>query len=146
MSTIAHSSNRLSLNRILLAGVIAIVASVIANLIVRWLGLLVVESPPDFQPLASVAPTIIFTTLFLVIATAIFALINRFAGNPLRTFTVVAIVALLLGLVPDIMLLVNPEAIGMGTPSLGAVLILILMHFVAFYITMWVFTRWAPQA
>ena len=136
---------KLPLSRVLLAGVVAIVGSVIANLIVFWLGGMIVQPPADFMPLASPGPTIIFTTGFLVIATAVYAVINAFTRNPVRVWTIVAWVALLVGLIPDLMLLINPAAMGMGTPSLGVVLVLIVMHFVAFAITMWAFTKWAHQ-
>jgi hypothetical protein len=139
------ASAKLPFSRVMLAGLIAIVGSVIANLIVYWLGGMIAQPPADFMPLASPGPTIIFTTGFLVIATAIYAVINAFARNPVRVWTIVAWVALLVGLIPDLLLLINPAAMGMGTPSLGVVLVLIVMHFVAFAITMWAFTKWAHQ-
>ncbi len=139
------ASAKLPFSRVILAGLVAIVGSVIANLIVFWLGSMIVQPNPDFQPLASPMPTIIFTTLFLVAATAVYAVINAFARNPVRVWTIVAWIALIVGLIPDIMLIVNPASSPMGTPTLGAVLVLIVMHFVAFAITMWAFTKWAHQ-
>ena len=142
----AVQPSKLPFSRVLAAGGIAIVGSVIANLVVYFIGRMLVNSPADFQPLASPMPTIIFTVLNLVLATVVFAVINAFSKSPIRLFTIVAVVALLLGLIPDIMLLVNPAPMGMGTPTFGAVMVLILMHFVGFAITMWAFTRWAPKA
>lgn len=142
----AVQPSKLPFSRVLAAGGIAIVGSVIANLVVYFIGRMLVNSPADFQPLASPMPTIIFTVLNLVLATVVFAVINAFSKSPIRLFTIVAVVALLLGLIPDIMLLVNPAPMGMGTPTFGAVVVLILMHFVGFAITMWAFTRWAPKA
>jgi hypothetical protein len=43
------------------------------------------------------------------------------------------------------MLLINPSALPMGTPTLGAVILLILFHVVGYVIALWAFTRWAPQ-
>ena len=114
------ASAKLPFSRVRLAGLIAIVGSVIANLIVYWLGGMIAQPPADFMPLASPGPTIIFTTGFLVIATAIYAVINAFARNPVRVWTIVAWVALLVGLIPDLLLLINPAAMGMGTPSAGS--------------------------
>jgi len=140
------ATSRLPFTRVLLAGVIAIVLSVIANLVVRWLGMLVASVPADFVPLATFQPTIIYTTLFLVVATLIFALINRFTSNPIRVWYIVAPIGLLVSLLPDVLLLVNPSGIPqVGTATTGAVLILMAMHLVGFVITMWVFTRWAPR-
>ena len=144
-TTAADHPGKLPFSRVLLAGVVAIVGSVVANLVVFWVGGMIAQPNPDFQPLASPMPTIIFTTLFLVIATAIYAIINAFTRNPVRVWTIVAWIALLVGLIPDIMLIVNPASSPMGTPTLPAVLVLIVMHFVAFAITMWAFTRWAHK-
>lgn len=136
---------KLPFSRVLLAGGVAIVGSVIANLIVFWLGGMLVQPPADFIPLASPLPTIIFTTAFLVIATLVYAAINAFTRNPVRVWTIVAVIALIVGLIPDIMLIVDPASSQMGTPTVPAVLVLIVMHFVAFAITMWAFTKWAHR-
>lgn len=144
-TTTPPASGKLPFSRVLAAGGIAIVGSVIANLVVYYLGRMIVNPPADFQPLASPMPTIIFTTLFLVVATAVFAMINAWSSNRARVFTIVAVIALVLGFIPDIMLIVSPESSPMGTPTLGAVLVLIVMHFVAFAITMWSFLTWAPR-
>ena len=145
MSNSAVSAGKLPVKRVLMAGGIAIVGSVIANLIVFWLGGMLAQPNPDFQPLASPMPTIIFTVGFLGIATGVYAVINAVASNPVRVWTIVAWVALIVGLIPDFMLLINPSGMPMGTPTVGAVIVLIVMHFVAFAITMWAFTKWAHQ-
>ena len=137
------SARKLSFSRVLLAGGIAIGGSIIANLIIRWLGLLVLPVDPSFMPLATWQPAVIFTVMFLVLATIVFLIINAFAANPARVFTIVATVALVLSLIPDVMLLINPAAMPMGTPTLGAVTILIIQHIVSYLITLWAFTRWA---
>lgn len=142
----AVQPSKLPFSRVLAAGGIAIVGSVIANVIVYYLGVMLTQPPADFLPLDSPMRTVIFTVLNLVVATIVFAVINAFSKSPIRLFTIVAVVALLLGLIPDIMLLVNPAAMAMGTPTFGAVLVLIVMHFVGFAITIWAFTRWAPKA
>jgi hypothetical protein len=141
----AVTPGKLPLSRVIMAGIVAIVGSVLANLVVYWVGRMVAQPLPDFQPLASPLPTILFTTGFLVIATIVYAVINAFTSNPVRVFTIVAIVALIVGLIPDIMMIVDPASSIMGTPTLSAVLVLIVMHFVAFAITMWSFTMWAHQ-
>ena len=145
MSVTAAPSQKLPLSRIALAGVIAIVASVVVNVVIWWLGTMLVNPPADFVPLASPGPTIIFTIVFLVGATIVYAIINALSKNPARMFTIVATIVLVLGFIPDVMMLIAPESMPMGTPTLGAVLVLIAMHFAAFAITLWTFTRWAPQ-
>jgi hypothetical protein len=145
MSDNVAPSQKLPLSRVALAGLIAIGASVFVNLVIWWLGSMLVNPPADFVPLASPGPTIIFTVTFLVGATIVYAIINALSKNPARMFTIVATIVLVLGFVPDVMMLIAPESMPMGTPTLGAVLVLITMHFAAFAITLWAFTRWAPR-
>lgn len=138
-------ATRLPFSRVLLAGLVAIVGSVIANLAVYWIGRTVAQPNADFQPLASPIPTILFTTLFLMAATAVYAVINAFTRNPVRVWRIVAWIVLVVGLIPDILMIVDPASFPMGTPTVPAALVLIVMHFVAFAITMWAFTKWAHQ-
>jgi len=135
----------LPLSRVLLAGLVAIAGSVVANLLIYWLGVMLVQPNPDFQPLATPIPTILFTTVFLVLATAVYAAINAFTRNPVRVWTIVAWIALIVGLIPDILMIVDPASFPMGTPTVASALLLIVMHLVAFAITMWAFTKWAHQ-
>jgi len=136
---------QLPLSRVLLAGLVAIAGSVVANLLIYWLGVMLVQPNPDFQPLATPIPTILFTTVFLVLATAVYAAINAFTRNPVRVWTIVAWIALIVGLIPDILMIVDPASFPMGTPTVASALLLIVMHLVAFAITMWAFTKWAHQ-
>lgn len=145
MSNSTANPEKLPLSRVLLAGLVAIVGSVVANLLIYWVGGMLVQPNPDFQPLATPIPTILFTTVFLVLATAVYAAINAFARNPVRVWTIVAWIALAVGLIPDIMMIVDPASFPMGTPTVASALLLIVMHFVAFAITMWAFTKWAHQ-
>ncbi len=126
---------------------IAIVGSVVANLLVGWLGKLIFSVSPAFLPLTP-PPTIIFTTLYLVAATAVYAVINLFAANPPRVFNLVALVAVILSLIPNVLMLVNPSAMPLPVPAesitFGAVLVLMIQHVVAYAITVWAFVKWAP--
>ena len=145
MSVNVAPSQKLPLSRIALAGLIAIAASVIVNVVIWWLGSMLVNPPADFMPLAGPGPTVIFTVIFLVGATIVYAIINALSKNPARMFTIVATVVLVLGFIPDLMMLIAPESMPMGTPTLPAILVLITMHFAAYAITLWIFTRWAPR-
>lgn len=145
MSISTAAPAQLPLSRVLLAGLVAIVGSVVANLLIYWLGVMLVQPNPDFQPLATPIPTILFTTVFLVLATAVYAAINAFTRNPVRVWTIVAWIALIVGLIPDILMIVDPASFPMGTPTVASALLLIVMHLAAFAITMWAFTKWAHQ-
>ena len=141
------SSRKLTLSRALLAGVLAIALSIVANLVIRWLGMLIVPVDAGFMPLSTWQPTAVITTLFLVVATIVFLVINAFAANPSRIFNIVALVALIVSLIPNVLMLFSSAPLpNMGMPTPGAVVILMLQHVAAYAITVWAFTRWAPQA
>lgn len=141
-------TKRIPFSRALMAGGIAIVASVIANLVVRWLGMLLVPGNPDFVPLATWQPTAVMTTLFLVLATIVFLIVNAFTANPPRVYNIVALIALLVSLIPNVMMLINPGGVALpdsGPPTAGDAIILMVQHVVAYAITVWSFTKWAQK-
>ena len=130
-----------------MAGGISILGSVIANLAVYWVGRMVVNPDPGFQPLAGPGPTIFFTVAFLLVATLVYLGINAYTTQPVRIFTIVAVIVFLVGLIPDFLLFGEgtSASMGMGVATPGAVVLLILMHIAAFAITLWAFTRWAHR-
>ncbi|MFM7171598.1 MAG: DUF6069 family protein [Caldilinea sp.] len=139
------TDGKLTTKRVWMAGGLSILGSVIANLAVYWVGRTVVNPDPGFQPLAGPGPTIFFTVLFLVAATLVYLAINAYTKQPVRIFTIVAAIVFLVGLIPDFLLFGEGVAasMGMGVATPGAVVLLIIMHIVAFAITLWAFTRWA---
>lgn len=124
--------------RILPIGALAVILAVVGNLIVRAIGLQIVDVSPDFMPLATPAPVIFFSVIGVVLAVAVFWLITLRARRPLTTFRTVATVALIVSLVPNVLLLLN----GSGVPgsSTGAVIILMVMHVVAYLASVGVLT------
>ena len=143
MQQVVSSSAQWPLSKVLIAGVIAIVGSILANMIVRAIGLALIGAQPDFDPLATFGPVVIFSVMFIAVATLIFLLITRVSRSVTRTWTVVALLGLVVGLIPDIMLLVSPEAMPLGTVTTGGVLVLIAMHVVSGIITWWALPRFA---
>ena len=141
------TDGKLPTKRVWMAGGISILGSVIANLAVYWVGRMVVNPDPGFQPLAGPGPTIFFTVAFLLVATLVYLGINAYTTQPVRIFTIVAVIVFLVGLIPDFLLFGEGTAasMGMGVATPGAVVLLILMHIAAFAITLWAFTRWAHR-
>lgn len=84
-----------------------------------------VDLAPGFEPIAY--PPVIFLTVFgLLAATAVFAATLRLSPRPADTFRLVALVALVVSLVPDLLLLrIDPAA------TVPGVLLLMGMHVVA---------------
>jgi len=147
MNLSKSTDGKLPTKQVWMAGGISILGSVIANLAVYWVGRMVVNPDPGFQPLAGPGPTIFFTVAFLLVATLVYLGINAYTTQPVRIFTIVAVIVFLVGLIPDFLLFGEgtSASMGMGVATPGAVVLLILMHIAAFAITLWTFTRWAHR-
>ena len=129
-----YPAKRMAWNQLLLAALIAIVGSVIVNTVIRAIALALLPIPAGFIQL-QMPPIIIAFTIFGTIgATIVFALINRFARNPIRLFRIVALVVLVLTLIPDLLLLSSPTA------NLVSVATLMVMHVVTCLICIGAFT------
>ena len=133
-SSTPSSVKRMAWSRLLLVALIAIVGSVIVNVLIRIIALALLPIPAGFIQLQIPALIIAFTIFGTVGATIVFALINRFARNPTRLFRIVASVVLVLTLIPDLLLLSSPTA------NLVSVIALITMHIVTCLICIGAFT------
>jgi hypothetical protein len=117
---------------------LAIGLSIVANLILYYLALAVAPSVGEFSmlgPINVVASTVVYL-LFAILA---FILVNRFSSTPVRTYRIVAAIALLLSLLP-------PISAGLGgipnipPASPATVITFILMHLTSAAITIWALT------
>lgn len=104
---------------------IAIVVSMVANLIVRAIGIRIVDVPDSFDPLVSARPVIQASITYGIVATIGFIITWRFATDRRRTWLIVGLAGLVVSLVPPLALLSQDDASGAG------VVILMLMHLVA---------------
>jgi hypothetical protein len=110
---------------------LAALAAVVVNVIVRALAIALFDIPDTFEHIALRA--VIVSTLIGVVAAAfVYALVARLAADPVRTFTIVAAVALVLSLAAPLSLGFD-EAAAVGT--------LMLMHVLTAAIVVGVFTR-----
>ena len=124
--------------RIWSVGIIAVIVAVIANIIWVLIAGLIFDLPTDFPPLEPGAIAI-FTAAFSIIGVAVFWVIARLSQNPIRLFRIVAIIALLLSLIPDLAMLFNPSP-GFENATMSAVLVLIVAHFIAAAIMIYALT------
>ena len=132
---------RVSSRRLLWAGPLAIVGAVAANAVVRAVELAILPVPNDFLPLRAPASFIGLTVAGMLGAVIAYAVVGRFSKNPVRTFRIVAGIALLLSFLPDLGLLVG----GMPGATLTGVLALMMMHVVAAAIAVGVLTGLAVE-
>lgn len=132
------SEERVDYRRLWWVALLALAAALLANGLLRALALVVLDVPPEFNPL--VTPSFAGLTTFGVIgAVIVYALLGRFSRRPVRTFSTVAFVVLLLSFIPDIGLLLS----GAPGATLASVVVLMLMHVVAYAITVGLLTRLA---
>lgn len=125
-------------SRILVAGVVALVAALVVNLALRAIALALVDISAEFMPLATNFPVILFTTLGVLGATAVyFFLVRRRRGAAVATFRRLAIIVLILSFLPDIGLLLS----GAPGATLPAILALMVMHVTTAVIVVGVLTR-----
>ncbi|MBA2277947.1 MAG: hypothetical protein H0W06_09325 [Chloroflexia bacterium] len=112
--------------RFALVGVGTVVAAVVANVLVYFIGSVLVGYDPGFVVLATVGGTILFTLVPAVVAVLLYAVLPRFTANPARVFRIIAAVVFVVTLIPDFTYIPTvPGASG------GQTAILVLMHAVA---------------
>lgn len=122
-------------------GLLTIVASVVANVLVRLLAVATLDISPDFEPLSGYVHVIRLTAFGVLGAIIVFALLARFARRPILMFKRIAAVVLVLSFVPTVWLLVASMP-GATAVSVG---VLMLMHLVAWAISVGMLTSLALQ-
>lgn len=135
-------TRNISLGTILRVGLAAIVAAVVANLIALVVLRAVLDLPTNFPPL-QFGPIALFTAIGVALGVAVFAIISRVARQPVRTFWIVAMVALLVSLIPNVLLMLNPAAASVPGGSTLAYGVLSVFHIIAAFVSVPVLTRLA---
>jgi hypothetical protein len=125
-TTAPRQSRAIGWGRFALVGLATIVAAVLANTLVYYLGRATIGYHPEFVILADVGTTIFFTTIPAIVATLLYAALLRFTRRPARTFTIIAAIVFIVTLIPDFTLIP-------GSPgaTAGQTATLVLMHIVA---------------
>ena len=131
----AGGSERVSFRRLLWVGPLAIVAAVVVNVVIRSVSV-ALFGLTDFPPLM-LGLTILFTVVGVLGAVGVLALVARFSGRPVRLFRRVALVALMITLVPDVLLLVAPSIPG---TTVAGVLTLMTEHVAAWAVSVGILT------
>jgi len=140
MSTQTQPTERLSLRKFLWVAPLTLVAAIIAN---EVLYAIVVALIPSVGQWAGAGPVqIIFSTLaYLILGSIGFALVVRFSSRPVRTYRIVATLALILSLALPISVGAGFVQPGQPVPDTPTVIMLMVMHVVAYVITLTLFTR-----
>jgi hypothetical protein len=133
MSDLART---IRLRRLWWAGPLTVAASMIGVLIVRIIAVAILHPDPRPMALGWAAP-IVFTVVLVTAAVLVFAGVARFSKNPIRTYGIVAFIALLLSFLPDVGF-ARASMPGANWPNAIA---LMVMHVVAWAITVQMLTR-----
>jgi Family of unknown function (DUF6069) len=124
-----------------LIGLAAVVAAGLANIIVFYLGDAVIGYDPEFVELGSAIGDGIFTMVLAIPAVLVYAVLLRRSSNPVRHFTIISAVALLISVIPDFTYVPSEPGV-----SNAQITVLVLMHIVAAAVIVWTLTTFArPQ-
>jgi hypothetical protein len=122
------------------AGLVAVVGSVAANLLARPLLMAATGLTEQFLPL-NIGPIATFTVIGVALGVGVFALLVRFTRRPLRLFTIIALVALAVSCLPNVLAALNPSAMPMPGASAAGFLALIVFHIIPAVVTIAALTR-----
>jgi len=118
-----NALEHIGMQRIGIAGLIALLMALAGNLFLAMFTVSGFDTPESFQPLQASSVSL-FTTIGVVGATVVFALLAWLRENPLPLYWTISAVVLLVSFIPNIIMLVN------GTAA-AAVISLMLMHVIA---------------
>jgi hypothetical protein len=117
-------------------GPLTVLAAVIGVLIVRSIAMAIL--PPPYAPgLEMIFISIILTVILCTAAVFVYALVARFAKNPVRTYIIISSVFLVISFLPDIAVASAPFP-GAGWPYS---ITLMIMHVVAGFITVYMLIK-----
>ena len=115
-----------------------VVAAVLANVLVYFVGDAVVGYDPDFVVLANVSGAVIFTFAAAAVAVLLYGVLLRWTANPVRNFNVISAVVFVVTTVPDFTYIPGVEG-----ASNGQTAVLVLMHVVAAAVIVGMLTKLA---
>jgi len=130
------SASAIQLKKLWWAGPLTILASIIGVLIVRALAMAVL-TPPLGPGLQMIMLPIVLTVILCTAAVIVFALVGRFAKNPVRTYIIISSVFLVISFLPDVAVASAPF------PGAGwsYAITLMIMHIVAGFITVYMLIK-----
>lgn len=129
MTTITtRTENQLNKNHWIKIGLGTAVASVLTVLIVQVLAIAIWPDIALFKPLDSYPRTAVFTAVPVIGATVLMAWLATRKADPIKTFTRIALVVLILSIIPDYILPVSDKTFFASTVTA-------FMHLVAGAVT-----------
>ena len=126
----------IQLKKLWWAGPLTVLAAIIGVLIVRAIARVILPAP--YAPgLEMIMLPIVLTVILCAGAVIVFALVGRFAKNPVRTYIIISSVFLVISFLPDIAV-VSASFPGAGWPY---AITLMIMHVVAGFVTVYMLIK-----
>jgi len=122
-----------------LVSLVTVAAAVLANVVVYYLGALLVGYHSGFIVLANPSGVALFTVIPAIVATLLYAGLLRFTRRPERAFYVISAVVFVVTTIPDFTYI--PTVTGATN---GQTAILVLTHIVAATVIVGMLTRLSP--
>jgi hypothetical protein len=130
------AASLIQLKKIWWVGPLTVLAAIIGVLIV-WVIAKMVLPMPQGPGLMMIMLPIVLTVFFCTAAVVVYALVGRFAKNPIRTYIIISSVFLVISFLPDIGIVSAPFP-GAGWPYS---ITLMVMHVVAGAITVYMLIK-----
>jgi len=131
------SDSGVEVRRLLWVGPSTVAAAIVAVLAVRVIAFSTLDLSPEFVPLKWSA-LIVFTAVLVSAGVLVFAAVSRWVANPVRFYRRLALGALVVSMIPDLLL----PGSGPGA-TWPAAIVLMVMHVAAWWPTVAILTRWA---
>lgn len=125
-ASVAQASRAANRSRYARVALATVVAAVVANAIVYFIGAALVGYDPQFIVLGNVTGVGIFTLVPAIVAALLYALLLRVSRHPAGVFTIIAAAVFVVTLIPDFTYI--PSLPG---ATVGQTAVLVLMHAVA---------------
>jgi hypothetical protein len=136
------TENGIDRSKLLTASLASIAAAVAANLVAFFIARSILDLPQGFPPLTAGAITF-FTVLGTGAGALVFGWLSRRSARPVRTYWMVAMVALVLSVIPNFLAAANPAMFPFPGGTATAFLLLVLFHVIAALVSVIVLTRLA---
>jgi hypothetical protein len=130
------STSSIELKKLWWVGPLTVISAIMGVLIVRGIAMAILPAP--YAPgLAMLMLPVILTLILCTGAVMVFALVGRFAKNPVRTYLIISAIFLVISFLPDLAAASAPFP-GAGWPYS---ITLMIMHVVAGFITVFMLIK-----
>ncbi|HEU4324558.1 MAG TPA: DUF6069 family protein [Roseiflexaceae bacterium] len=129
-------AGRVSLGQVLRVGGLAIVASVVVNLLLLLVLRALIPTPAVFPPF-DFFTVALFTAVGVAAGVVVYAVLSRFVAEPGRLFVIIGVIALILSCIPNVMTGLDPSSTPFPDAPGAAFWALGLLHVPPAFVCIW---------